>query len=360
VDKSLKVGVIGVGGIARVHMPGWEASPHAEVIAGSDISTEALEVWGRTNGISRLTVNPDDLLSDPDIDIIDVCTPNMYHTELVVAALNAGKHVICEKPLAPTPQEIGQMIEARDRADRLLMTAQHFRFKGTSQAMKRELDTGIMGTIYHARSWMLRRGWLPARPGFVYRRNSGGGPCIDIGVHILDLTLWFMGNPTPVAVSGIAKAPLAHLPDAFSSWGRAPVPQDMDVEDFAAAFVRFDTGATLIIEVSWLLHHDTKGEDMQMWLYGTGAGCHWPGCMFMETKHDTQQFTNRTLQLIEDTMEPHALECCEFARCVAEGLPSPVSAEQSLQVMTILDGIYRSQAEGREVRLEAVSASQDG
>jgi predicted dehydrogenase len=356
VDTTLKVGVIGVGGIARTHMPGWEASLHAEVVAGSDVSTEVLETWGQLHHVSRLSTNPDDLFSDPDIDIIDVCTPNMYHTELVVAALNAGKHVICEKPLAPTPQEIYQMIEARDQSGKLLMTAQHFRFKGNSQAMKRELETGILGDVYHARSWMLRRGWLPARPGFVYRRNSGGGPCIDIGVHILDLTLWFMDNPTPVAVSGVAKAPLAKLPGAFSSWGRMPVQQDMDVEDFAAAFVRFDTGATLILEVSWLLHHDTQGEDMQMWLYGTGAGCHWPECQFMETSFETQQFSNRTLQLTQDIMEPHALECVEFARCVAEGLPSPVPAEQSLQVMTILDGIYRSQAENREVQLEAVAA----
>ncbi|MEX1021177.1 MAG: Gfo/Idh/MocA family oxidoreductase [Litorilinea sp.] len=356
-DTTLKVGVIGVGGIAKTHMPGWEASLHAEVVAGSDISNEVLETWGRSHNVTRLSSNPDALFSDPDIDIIDVCTPNMYHTELVVAALNAGKHVICEKPLAPTPAGIRQMIEARDRSGKLLMTAQHFRFKGDSQAMKAELDTGVMGDIYHARSWQLRRGLLPARPGFIYKRNSGGGPCIDIGVHILDLTLWFMGNPTPVAVSGVAKAPLAKQPGAFSAWGRVPVPGDMDVEDFAAAMVRFDTGATLMLEVSWLLHHDTPGEDMQMWLYGTGAGCHWPDCKFMESNNETRQLTNRSLLLTQDSMEPHALECVEFARCVAEGLPSPVPAEQSLQVMTILDGIYRSQAEGREVELaQAVAA----
>ena len=348
----LKVGVIGVGGIAKTHMPGWAASPLAEVVAGSDIAETALQAWGQANGVARLSTNPADLIHDPDIDIIDVCTPNMYHTELVVAALDAGKHVICEKPLAPTPAGIQQMIAARDRAGKLLMTAQHFRFKGNSRAMKAELETGILGDVYHARSWLLRRGWIPARPGFVYKKNSGGGPCIDIGVHILDLTLWFMGNPKPVAVSGVAKAPLAHHAGAFSQWRFDPVQQDMDVEDFAAAFVRFDNGATLILEVSWLLHHDTPGEDMQMWLYGTEAGCHWPECKFMETNHATRQFYNRSLQLTADSMEPHALECVEFARCVAEGLPSPVPAEQSLQVMTILDGIYRSQVEGREVRLD--------
>jgi predicted dehydrogenase len=349
--KTLKVGVIGVGGIAKTHMPGWAASEHAEVVAGSDVAEPVLQTWGVTHGVTKLSTRPADIINDPDVDIIDVCTPNMYHTDLVVAALEAGKHVICEKPLAPTPADIRRMIAARDASGKLLMTAQHFRFSGISQAMKRELETGVLGEIYHARSWMLRRGWLPVRPGFIYKRNSGGGPCIDIGVHILDLTLWFMGNPQPISVTGVAKKTLANHKGAFSVWRNDLVPPDMDVEDFANAYVRFDNGATLILEVSWLLHHPTEGEDMQMWLYGSEAGCHWPKGEFYETNYTTQQLSDRTIKLTKDSMEPHALECVEFARAVAEGRPSPVPAEQSLQVMTILDGIYRSQETGREVWL---------
>jgi len=126
----------------------------------------------------------------------------------------------------------------------------------------------------------------------------------------------------------------------------------MDVEDFASAFVRFDNGATLILEVSWLMHHNTESEDMQMWLYGTEGGSHWPKGEILATNYKTKQFTNTQLKLTDDTMEAHALECVEFARCVVEGKPSPVPAEQSLQVMTILDGIYRSQEAGREIRLD--------
>jgi len=144
---SLKVGVIGVGGIARSHMPGWEASEDAEVVAGSDISEAALQAWGAEHGIARLEQDPAALFSDPDIDIIDVCTPNRYHAPLSIAALQAGKHVICEKPLAPTPGEIRDMIAARDQAGKLLMTAQHFRFSGTAQALKTEIDLGTLGDI---------------------------------------------------------------------------------------------------------------------------------------------------------------------------------------------------------------------
>lgn len=351
-SRKLSVGVVGVGGIAKSHMPGWAASDVAEVVAGSDILPEALERWGAVHGVTKLAADPGELFSDPEIDIIDVCTPNRYHAPIAIAALEAGKHVLCEKPLAPTPEEIRGMIAARDRSGKTLMTAQHFRFRGDSQALKAELSTGVLGDIYHARSWMLRRANLPVRPGFIYKKHSGGGPTIDVGVHILDLTLWLMNNPRPVAVSGVAKAPLAHREGAFSAWRLDPIPKEMDVEDFAAAFVRFENGATLILETSWLLHHDTMGEDTQIWLYGTEGGCHWPTAKILETNYETRQFYNRYLQRTGDKMEPHALECVAFAQAVFDGAPSPVPAEQSLQVQAILDGIYRSQQEGREVGIE--------
>jgi predicted dehydrogenase len=350
---KLQVGVIGVGGIARTHMPGWEASEHAEVVAGADISEAALERWGKTYGIDRLVTDGKDLLSDPDIDIIDICTPNNYHAPFAIAAMEAGKHVICEKPLAPTPDAILDMIAARDASDQMLMTAQHFRFMGSSRALKAEVDAGALGQIYHARSWLLRRAAAPTRPGFIMKKHSSGGPCIDIGVHILDLTLWLMGNPKPVAVTGVARAELAHQEGAFSIWG-GPIPPEFDVEDFSAAFVRFENGATLILEVSWMLHHDTgdRPSDMQMWLYGTQGGCHWPKCELYESNNASRQHYNRTLQITANKLEPHAQECVEFAQAVVDGAPSPVPAEQSLQVMAILDGVYRSQAAGGEVTIE--------
>jgi predicted dehydrogenase len=351
-SKKLNVGVIGLGGIARTHVPGWQASEHTQLVAGADINPAVFGEWREKYGVTRLYTDPAELINDPTIDIVDICSPNMFHTQQVVASLNAGKHVICEKPLAPTPDGIRQMIAARDRSGKLLMTAQHFRFRGVSQAVKTEIETGVLGEIYHARSWMLRRALIPVRPTFVLKEQSGGGPCIDIGVHILDLTLWLMGHPKPVTVSGVARAALAHQEGAFSAWGRAAVPKEMDVEDFAAAFVRFENGATLMLEMSWLLHHNVEKEIAKVWLYGTAGGCEWPNADFMSANNTTRQLYNRTLQITQDIMEPHALECVEFARAVALGLPSPVPAEHSLHVQTILDGIYRSQATSREVAVQ--------
>lgn len=350
--KTLKVGVVGVGGIARTHMPGWKKSEHAEVVAGSDVSEELLKNWGAENDVTKLTTRFEDLLEDKDIDIIDVCTPSAYHAPLSIAALNAGKHVICEKPLAPTPQEVRDMIAARDASGKLLMTAQHFRFHESSQAYKREIEDGQLGEIYHARSWWLRRTSFPTRSSFWLKKHSGGGPCIDIGVHVLDLTLWLMGNPKPVTVTGIARSDMSNKPGLFSSWGGGPVPDEHDVEDFAAGFVRFDNGATLVVETSWVLHHEAEEDGFRFWLYGTDGGIEHPGNHMYKSNYNTKQLYNIELKLMQDHEKPHALECMTFAKAIVEGAPSPVLPEQSLQVMQILDGIYRSSAAGKEIRLD--------
>lgn len=347
--EKLKVGFIGTGGISNTHVPGWQASPYTEVVAGSDPHEPTVKKWGAKHEIKRLTTDPEEILADDSIDIIDICTPNMYHTPWVIKALEAGKHVICEKPLAPNPDEIREMIKARDKSGKLLMTAQHFRFGALSQAMKREIDSGALGDIYHARGWMLRRSaYIPTKT-FVYKEHAGGGACIDIGVHILDLTLWLMGHPKPVAVSGVARTELAKSENVFSVWYPGDMPKDMDVEEFAAAFIRFDNGSTMMLEVSWILHHDTQSEDMQSWIYGNKGGAHWPSAQFLNSNYTTQQHYNRSLRITRDLMEPHAAECYEFAKAIAEGKPSPVPPEHSLYNLTILDGIYRSQEAGKEV-----------
>ncbi len=348
-SKSLKVGVIGVGGIAQTHFPGWLESPHTELIAVADICEETAERVGNEQDLEWVYTDPMGLIKNPDIDIVDICTPNAYHTPLTVAALKAGKHVICEKPLAPAPNDVRKMIAARDKSGKLLMTAQHFRFDGHARALKAALDGGRLGEVYHTRAWMLRRNFLPVTPGFIQKKHSGGGPCIDIGVHALDLSLWLMGNPKPVAVSGVTQLKLAKQRGAFSDCG--PIPKSMDVEEFAAAMVRFENGATLILEVAWKLHHKTDCEDMQIWLYGDKAGAHWPSNEILSTDNKIKQHFNTQLELAGKE-EPHALECMAFAEAVANGGPSPVPAEQSLDVTAILDGLYKSAKNGGEVRIK--------
>ncbi|MFQ5615542.1 MAG: Gfo/Idh/MocA family protein [Anaerolineales bacterium] len=346
--KTLKVGIIGLGGIAHLHIGGWQTSEHTEVVAGCDITPAVFDQWDTEYGVKNLTTHAGDLINDPDIDIIDICTPNKTHADLTIAALDAGKHVLCEKPLAPTAEEIRRMIAARDRAGKTLMTAHHFRFTGTARALKAEIDLGVLGDIYHARAWWLRRAAVPLRPTFIYHKNSAGGVALDLGVHVLDLSLWFMGNPQPVAVTGIARTELASQEGAFSVWD-GDIPQGFDVDEFAAAFVRFANGASFIIEASWMLHHNTDLEDVQIWLYGAKGGGHWPDCVVCEANNVTKQHYNRTLKRTEGNLRAHYQECVEFAQAVVDGAPPPVPAEQSLQVALILEALYQSQRTGREV-----------
>ena len=144
-QRSLKVGVIGLGGISNTHVPGWTSSPYAEVVAGCDINPDTFPLWQEKYGVNRFCLDFMDLVNEPDIDIIDICTPNMFHAPMAIAALNAGKDVICEKPLAPTPAEICSMIEARDRSGKMLMTAQHFRFRAVSQGHESRDRNGFVG-----------------------------------------------------------------------------------------------------------------------------------------------------------------------------------------------------------------------
>jgi predicted dehydrogenase len=159
-----------------------------------------------------------------------------------------------------------------------------------------------------------------------------------------------MGHPKPVSVSGVTQNRLSRLPGAFSDWAGKIQPEVWDVEEFASAFVRFENGGTLILEVSWMLNHKTTGEDMQMWLYGDGGGCHWPSNELLRTDNTTQQHFNIQLNR-SDGGEAHAKECIAFADAVVNGKPSPVPAEESLMVMTILDALYRSAKEGHEISL---------
>jgi len=348
--KKMKVGLIGLGGIANLHAGGWKESEHADLVAGCDLNPAVFEGWEKDHGLKKFTTEPDEIINDPELDIIDICTPNNFHARQTIASLDAGKHVLCEKPLAPTVGEIQQMIAARDKSGKMLMTAHHFRFSGTARALKKEIDAGALGDIYHARAWWLRRSGAPVRPTFIYKAQAYAGVGIDLGVHLIDLVLWLMGSPKPVSVTGVARTEIALQDGAFSIWG-GDIPKGFDVDEFSSAFVRFENGSSLIIEVSWLLHHGTDDDDVQTWLYGTRAGAHWPKCEIYETNNNLKQHYNRVLKLTDEPLRPHHLEIVDFARAIVDGRPSPVPSEQSLQVAQILEALYKSQETGSEVRI---------
>jgi predicted dehydrogenase len=338
-----------VGGISRnEHLPGWGLVPFAEVAALADVSEEALYRAAEVVVVPSTRQFRDwhDLVTLDDLDVVDICTPNKTHAPIALATLRAGKHVLCEKPMATTAADVLLLMQAAQAGGRLLMAAQHFRFNPASRQLKALLDDGMLGDLYYARAQWLRRRGVPTRTTFIERRLSGGGAALDIGVHVVDLAFWLLGAPEPVSVSAMTCDHLAHQPNLGGAWGDWDR-QRFDVEDFAAAFVRFANGAVLTVETSWLAFQPER-EVFRVQCYGTHGGAVWPdGLLAGET--DRSPWDAR----LEEPPKVRAFheEILQFALAVRDGLPSPVPPEQSLGVARILEGLYRSAQERREVDL---------
>jgi predicted dehydrogenase len=239
------------------------------------------------------------------------------------------------------------MIRAAKQAKRLLMVGQNNRYRGISQAVKRWIDAGNLGTPYYARSWAIRRNLLPPAIGFISRKLAGGGACMDIGVHCLDLTMWLLGFPEPVSVTGVASNHLAkhgEIPGAWGQWDR----KKLDVEDFACGMIRFKNGLMLSLETSWL-GHTPEQEDMRCMIIGDKAGVNWPSGKVHTAAHGT--LIDAEIKPLNVRPQTHTTEIWEFYRAIVDKKPSPIPADQSLKVIKILDGIYRSNKLGREVKV---------
>lgn len=347
--KVLRVGLIGAGGIVRgAHLnPGWKAVPDAEIVAVCDVRKEAAESLARDFGIPQVFTDYREMLR-LGLDCVDICTPNRVHTPAVLASLAAGAHVLCEKPLAVTTREVKAMARAAARSRRILMTAQHFRFTDRITALKRFVDGGGAGDFYHARVHALRRNLLPVSPGFIDPKLSGGGPCMDIGVHALDSAMFLMGCPKPVRATGTTAVHFAkghEIPGQWGEWDR----KLFGVEDFASGFVHFENGATLVLESSWL-GHQKETEDFSFFLFGRGGSVAWPACEAYSARN--RVLVSHQIQPTGGLGKPHTEEIQAFARAIREGGPSPVPVEQTLRVIAILEAIYQSARLKREVRIK--------
>jgi predicted dehydrogenase len=339
-SRKFRVGLIGGGGIAQaVHIPGWRNLPEVEIVGVADVSEATAQKAAAAAGGARVFTDYRELLQ-LDLDAVDICTPNKVHTPAALAALAAGKHVLCEKPLAVTTAEVRAMGKLADKKKLKLMTAQHQRFTDSGVAVKKWVDGGHLGEAYHARVRAMRRAWLPIAPG--------GGPCMDIGVHALDLCLWLMGFPKPVRVSGTAKTVFAKghdMPNMWGEWDRARY----TVEDFAAGIVHFDNGATLMLEAAWMCHQ-VENEELLAQIFGRKGGVKWPSADFATVTNGT--FAQGTLTNPVAVPHPHWNEIAAFVDCIVNHKPSPVPWTETIKVIGILEAVYASSTQGREIDLK--------
>ena len=345
--KKLRVGVIGSGAIFQgSHLPGWLKLPDCEIVALTDIRQDALVSTLAKLGRDDVKTFSDyrKMLKEMDLDIVDVCTPNCVHCNPTVAAFEAGCHVITEKPCATSVKEVEQMIAASHKAKKMFMVAQSLRFTEAHLAMKKWVDAGLIGDIYYGRLSLLRPRGVPSWGEFIVKEQSAGGPCYDLGVHILDLALYLMGHPEPVSVSANYWLELSDKPSVMKhDPARYTVPDEL-----AAGFVRFANGACLTLETSWAVN--APEGTYNVFLAGTKGGMiNNPPTLVRE---EAGLLTNATVQVNPDAgVAPHSEEIRRFVEAIQKGLPSPVPGEQALITQRILDGIYKSATKGKEVKV---------
>jgi predicted dehydrogenase len=353
----LRVGIIGTGGIAQgAHIPGYQGTEGVELYAACDVIEERAQAMAAKFGIPHVFTDYEEMLKLPEIDIVSVCTPPFAHKDATIAALQARKHVLCEKPMALDATEAQEMLDAwysvRERTNTVFSIGFQSRFGRNAQLLKRFIDAGELGELYYGRTAALRRRGIPGWGVFTNKAKNGGGPLIDIGVHALDLALWLMGHPQPASVYGVTFRKFGNRADVFNPWGSWD-PQTYDVEDAAMAMIRFQNGATLQLECSWALNIERSMS--QTILCGTEGGAQLQPFKIFQEKHGT----------ILDIVPPeaategqgrsetplHVLEMRGFVKAIREHSAPLVLPEQALMVSRIVDAIYASDASGQAVNL---------
>lgn len=343
-DSSIlptRCAVIGLG-MGGNHARTLHAYPDAELVAVADLDQARLELWRETVGADGLFLQYEDLLKHAKPEVVVIALPNFLHLPVTQAALEAGCHVLCEKPMAMTVDEAEQMKAAAKATGKTLGINFSQRFSPNHRAMEAITKDGLLGDIYHGYcSWTRRDGFPRFGGWFGQKKHSGGGPLIDLGVHRIDRALTLMGHPTVQSVSGATHQKIG-VPRAQARG------LDFDVEDFATGFVRFTNGASLLFEVSWGGHQGPK-EQQLMHIQGSegalesgpnGAFHHYRrGNAFLSAQLDTEAMQAR--KSIE-----------EFVHCVREGEPFAGQPEHGIQVQRILNGLYQSAETGREVVYE--------
>ncbi len=355
-DKKVRIGIIGCGGIANgKHMPALSKLSDVEMVAFCDIIVSRAQEAALKYGVKDAKVfeNYQDLLALKEIDVVHVLTPNANHAPITVDALNAGKHVMCEKPMAKTSAEAQQMLDTAKKTGKKLTIGYQNRFRADSRYMKQLCDAGDLGEVYYARAQAIRRRAVPTWGVFLDEEKQGGGPLIDIGTHALDLTLWMMNNYEVDYVVGTSYRKLADTKDAANAWGPWD-PKKFTVEDAAFGFVRMKNGATIFLEASWALNTLLVDEAKTI-LCGTKAGADMLGegdnCLRVNGERFSRMYT--TIPELKaggvafysggGSGSPAELEARMWIDHVKDDKkPLITKPEQAIVVTQILEAIYKS------------------
>ena len=341
-SQAIRVGIIGGGWPGLMHVQGYKDAGGFKVVAVADLIPARRKKIMAETGATREFADAKELLADKDIDAVSICLPNYLHAPMTLAALRAGKHVVCEKPPTITVKEAKRVEAAAAKSGRVVLYAFQRRFGGAEQAAKQAIDKGYAGEVYHARaSWMRTRG-IPIGTGwFTDKSKSGGGALIDIGVHMLDIAWHLLGQPKPEAVLGVTHQRFGSL---------APEGVKFDVDDAAFALIRFVGGKSLELSTSWALNQPPQQQGTLCRVYGD------KGAVDVYTPNGAIIYRNFTSKgeatgtpLKPPKVTGHAAMMRHFKQCIEGKVKPAPGPNQGLLVMRLLEGIYRSDVGGKSL-----------
>ena len=343
--SRVRVGIIGAG-IGRQHLRGYLGVPGAQISAVCDLNQERAAALIAENSLENVQIFTDyrALINSNSVDAVSLCVPNSLHASIAVACLEAGLDVLCEKPLAISGLEAQQIADAAQKTGKICMVGQVLRFRDDVLALKSEIESGKIGRIYYARTLARRVRGIPKWGGwFTQGKFAGGGPLIDTGVHIIDLAWWLSGRPRPLSASGVAYAELGPRKIGLGAGGAADENGTFDVEDLAAGLIRFEGGLSIHFEATWAIH--APRDERFCHLHGTDGAIIWDDAPKIIDANGVVS------PLSASGGDPWTREMAHFIECVqTRQTPNP-DASQGVTMMRVLDALYRSAREGREVEI---------
>lgn len=357
-QEQLRVGIIGCGA-GLFHLEGYEEEPRAKVVALAGLDADRCQALAKRFDVPRVFRDYQELLAEDDIDAVSIAVPNSLHAPVAIAALEAGKHVLIEKPLARNAEEGERMVAAAEKAGKHLGIVFQRRARHDIQILREEIAAGRLGNVYYAKAWWMRRQGIPGWGSwFTSKEAAGGGPLIDLGVHVIDMALYAMGNPKVKAVSASTYAEIGT--QGKGNWpiadGRFRPAENIgyEVEDLATAFFRLENGATLLLEASWASFTEMNdGFGVQMYGSLGGARIHAENYAV----EDTLTFFHEVGGTTSDSMprlvprKGHGPTIIGFVSAILDGTPLSPDGKEGLDRVRLIDAVYKSAELGKEITL---------
>jgi predicted dehydrogenase len=353
VDNTIQIGIIGAGNIGNVHMNEFKKVPDAVIAAVTDVYLPLAEARALEHGIPKVHASYEAMLEDPELDAVIIAVPNEMHAAIAIRALEAGKHVLLEKPMAINAESAKQIIRAHRSTDRVLMIAHQMRWESINLQVKEQIDKGALGQIYNVKAgWMRRKGIPGWGTWFTQMSKSGGGPLIDIGVHMLDLSLHLMGNAKPVSVFGTTYAEFGPKRKGIGTWGKPDWNGTYDVEDLATALIKLDNGSTLNLDVSWAAHTDMLDNQPYLYVMGSEGGATLRGNQGRLFTEMFDRTADVELSVPAQDEGARVRQSRHFVECIREGKEPITSGLSGLANNLVLEAIYESSRTGNVVTLD--------